>query len=81
MRCAALFFSGRPYLSRRHRVQRIDPAEKRGITAAATYDGSLMRLDLNGVQVDSVTKSGPLALNGAVPVSLGRSPDGASTHT
>jgi hypothetical protein len=39
---------------------------------AATYDGLEMRLYLNGVQVGSMAKSGVVAANAAVPVSIGR---------
>jgi Concanavalin A-like lectin/glucanases superfamily/Fibronectin type III domain len=43
--------------------------------AAATYDGTQMRLYLNGVLVGSVAKSGALTTNAAVPVNIGRNPD------
>jgi len=46
--------------------------------AAATYDGSNMRLFLNGVQVGSVAKSGPLSSGPNVAVNIGRSPEGSN---
>jgi hypothetical protein len=46
--------------------------------AAATYDGSMMRLYLNGVEVGSASKGGSLATSSSVPVNIGRSPDGSS---
>ncbi|HJR58956.1 MAG TPA: LamG-like jellyroll fold domain-containing protein [Vicinamibacterales bacterium] len=46
--------------------------------ATATYDGMTMRLYLNGVEVGSTPKSGTIATNTAVPVSIGRSPDGSN---
>jgi chitodextrinase len=45
--------------------------------AAATYDGTTMRLYYNGVQVGSTAKSGAIATNTGVGVNLGRNPDGA----
>ena len=45
---------------------------------AATYDGSTMRLYLNGTEVDSIAKSGSIAAGGSVPVEIGRSPDGSN---
>lgn len=46
--------------------------------AAATYDGSMMRLYLNGVEVGSVAKSGSILRGGNVAVHLGRSPEGSN---
>ncbi len=46
--------------------------------AAATYDGSTMRLYLNGTQVGSVAKSGSLSRGRNVPVNIGRSPEGSN---
>ena len=43
---------------------------------AAVYDGSTMRLYLNGVQVGSVAKTGTLAQNASVAVNIGRNPEG-----
>jgi hypothetical protein len=45
--------------------------------AAATYDGSRMRLYLNGTEIGSVAKTGLLSQDSASPVNLGRSPDGS----
>jgi hypothetical protein len=45
---------------------------------AATYDGSTMRLYLNGSEVGSIRKSGSLARGIGVPLHVGRSPDGSS---
>ncbi len=45
--------------------------------ATATYDGTRMRLYVNGVEVGSTSKSGAVAMNANVPVNLGRNPDGA----
>ncbi len=45
---------------------------------AATYDGAAMRLYLNGVQVGAVAKSGALNTSSAVPVNIGRNPDGTN---
>lgn len=45
---------------------------------AATYDGSTMRLYLNGTEIDSIAKSGSIAAGGSVPVDIGRSPDGSN---
>jgi hypothetical protein len=45
--------------------------------ATATYDGSYMRLYLNGVRVGIVAKTGAVA-TGSVPVNLGRNPDGSN---
>ena len=46
--------------------------------ATATYDGTSMRLYLNGVQVGVVAKTGAVAMNGNVPLNLGRNPDGSN---
>jgi hypothetical protein len=46
--------------------------------AAATYDGTTMRLYLNGTQVGSVAKSGTVGVSSSVPVNIGRSPDGSN---
>jgi hypothetical protein len=46
--------------------------------AVATYDGSTMRLYLNGVQVGSAAKAGTLATSASVPVAMGRSPEGSN---
>ena len=49
--------------------------------AAATYDGSGMRVYLDGVEVAWAAKEGAIATSSAVPVAIGRSPDGAAgTH-
>jgi hypothetical protein len=48
---------------------------------AATYDGSTMRLYLNGVQVGSTSKTGTIATNATVPVSIGRNPEGSNYLT
>ena len=45
---------------------------------AATYDGSTMRLYLNGAEIDSIAKSGSIAAGGSLPVEIGRSPDGSN---
>ena len=42
---------------------------------AAVYDGSAMRLYLNGTQVGSTAKTGALNTSSSVPVSIGRNPD------
>lgn len=44
---------------------------------AATYDGSMMRLYLNGAEVGAIRKSGSVARGIGVPVHAGRSPDGS----
>ncbi len=44
--------------------------------AAATYDGSAMRLYLNGVEVGSNAKSGVIDVNPAVAVNLACNPEG-----
>ena len=46
--------------------------------AAATYNGSTMRLYLNGTEVGSVAKTGSLAVSSTVPVNIGRNPDGTN---
>jgi hypothetical protein len=46
--------------------------------ATATYDGSRMRLYLNGAEVGFVAKTGTVAANTNVPVNLGRNPDGSN---
>jgi hypothetical protein len=43
--------------------------------AAAVYDGSSMKLYLNGVQVGSLSKSGSLNTSSSVAVNIGRNPD------
>ncbi len=45
---------------------------------AATYDGAMMRLYLNGVEVGAVAKTGALATSAAVGVNIGRNPDGSN---
>jgi hypothetical protein len=46
--------------------------------AAATYDGSRMRLYLNGTEVGSIAKSGSLSRAGSASVNVGRNPDGSN---
>lgn len=46
--------------------------------AAATYDGSTMRLYLNGAEVGSLAKSGSVSRGNNVPVHVGRSPEGSN---
>jgi hypothetical protein len=46
--------------------------------AAATYDGSRMRLYLNGTEVGSMAKSGSLSAGRNVAVNVGRSPGGST---
>jgi chitodextrinase len=46
--------------------------------AAATYDGAIMRLYVNGVEVGSLVKTGAVATSSAVPVNIGRNPDGSN---
>jgi hypothetical protein len=45
--------------------------------AAATYDGTTMRLYLNGVLVGSMNKTGSVATGASVPVTFGRNPEGS----
>jgi hypothetical protein len=45
---------------------------------AATYDGAMMRLYLDGVEVGAIQKTGTLATSAAVPVNIGRNPDGSN---
>jgi hypothetical protein len=45
---------------------------------AATYDGTKMRLYLNGTEVGSMAKSGYVARSSTVPVAIGRSPEGSN---
>jgi|GEM_PF-2427829 len=45
---------------------------------AATYDGSTMRIFLNGTQIAEIGKTGALATNGSVNVGLGNQP--VSSH-
>lgn len=45
--------------------------------AAAVYNGSTMKLYLNGVEVGSSSKSGTLNTNAAVPVYIGDNPPGS----
>ncbi|NIT02338.1 MAG: tandem-95 repeat protein [Candidatus Latescibacteria bacterium] len=42
--------------------------------AALTYEGSMMRLYLDGVQVDSLAKSGAVDVNNGVPIWIGNNP-------
>lgn len=49
--------------------------------AAATYDGTYMRLFLNGTEIGRARKSGAIATNASVPVDFGRSPDGSNYLT
>ncbi|MBX2869572.1 MAG: fibronectin type III domain-containing protein [Acidiferrobacterales bacterium] len=46
--------------------------------AAAVYDGSQMRLYLNGLLVGSATKSGSMSQNSAIPVWVGGNPEVAN---
>ena len=48
--------------------------------AAATYDGSTMRLYLNGQLVGSTSKSGSVAQNPGVSAWIGGNPDGATVR-
>jgi hypothetical protein len=45
--------------------------------AVATYDGTRMRLYLNGTQVGTDRKTGSMSSGSGVPVHIGRSPDGS----
>ena len=47
--------------------------------AAATYDGTTMRLYLNGAEVGAVAKTGSIPLDPSIPVHIGRNPD-ATNH-
>ncbi|MEM6997533.1 MAG: Ig-like domain-containing protein [Patescibacteria group bacterium] len=47
---------------------------------AASYDGSTMRLFLDGVEVGSTAKTGALATNSGVDAWIGGNPDGASSR-
>lgn len=44
--------------------------------AVARYDGSTMKLYLNGVEVGSTAKTGSLSTNANIGVNIGRNPDG-----
>jgi hypothetical protein len=46
--------------------------------ATATYDGTRMRLYLNGSEVGFVAKTGAVAASSNVPHNLGRNPDGSN---
>jgi hypothetical protein len=46
--------------------------------AAATYDGTRMRLYLDGVEIGSVAKAGAISSTAAAPINIGRSPDGSN---
>jgi hypothetical protein len=46
--------------------------------AAATYDGVTMHLYLNGIEVGRTSKAGVIATNAAVPVDIGRDPNGSN---
>jgi len=48
------------------------------VHAAATYDGSMMKLYKDGVEVGSVAMSGSISSSNAVPVWIGRNPDGTN---
>ena len=48
---------------------------------AATYDGAVMRLYLNGVEVASLNKTGQVATNAAVSMALGGQPSGAGERS
>ena len=43
---------------------------------ATTYDGSQMRIFLNGAEITKMNKSGAIDVNGSVPVAVGNQPDG-----
>jgi hypothetical protein len=45
---------------------------------AATYDGSRMRLYLNGTEVGSMAKTGALSRGTGVPLHVGRNPEGSN---
>ncbi len=47
--------------------------------AAATYDGSNMRLYLDGVEVGSTAKTGAIDTNPAIPFWIGGNPDGPTS--
>lgn len=48
---------------------------------AATYDGSMMRLYMDGVEVGSVAKTGALATSSSVPFFIGANPGGPTAGT
>lgn len=48
--------------------------------AAATYDGTTIRLYVNGVQVISTAQSGAVATGTSVPVAIGRNPSGTGSN-
>ena len=45
--------------------------------AAVTYDGVMLRLYLDGVEVDSGPLSGPVDIDPTMPVTIGNQPPGA----
>ena len=55
-----------------------DLSENLWVHVAAVYDGSAMRLYLNGVEVGSSSKSGLITTDSSVPVWIGGSPSGAT---
>jgi hypothetical protein len=46
--------------------------------ATATYDGTRMRLYLNGVAVGSIVKTGAISTSTSVPTNIGRNPNGSN---